>query len=199
MLGRTLDAQKPACIRSGAMAAPAGKMITGYTRSGRPIYGTEVGKQYRTDVAVRHTRATARKASLLDKLLKQAAQLHEATGVDVFEETAVKDIITTKGAIYHEKTRIENEGGSMDRYRELLREEAPLDSRFMKELNKALKAHAPVDSAESVRIGLAPDEEAEMDALDAELMGLMSGLKMAGGARRHRRTSRRHRKSQRRH
>jgi hypothetical protein len=171
------------------MATPAGKVITGYSRSGRPIYGTAVGSQYRSDVASRHTRATARKASLLDKLLTQAAQVREATGVDVFEETAVKDIMAAKGAIYDEKTRIENEAGSMERYRELLRDEAPLDSRFIKALSKALKERAP---AKSVIVGLAADEEAEVDALDAEIMGLLGGLKMGGGARR-RRTSRRHR------
>ncbi len=184
------------------MAAPASKVITGYSRSGRPIYGTAVGSQYRADVATRHTRATARKASLLDKLLTQAAQLREATGVDVFEETAVKDIMAAKGAIYDEKTRIENKAGSMERYRELLRDEAPLDSRFIKALSKALKERAPVPApvaaAKSVIVGLAADEEAEVDALDAEIMGLLGGLKMGGGARR-RRTSRRHRKSQRRH
>ena len=182
------------------MAAPADKVITGYSRSGRPIYGTAVGSQYRADVAMRHTRATARKASLLDKLLTQAAQLREATGVDILEEAAVKDIMATKGAIYAEKTLIENGSGSIERYRELLRDEAPLESRYIKALSKALKERAPasVAAAKSVIVGLAADEEAEVDELDAELMGLMGGLKMGGGARR-RRTSRRHRKSQRRH
>jgi hypothetical protein len=84
----------------------------------------------------------------------------------------------------------------MERYRELLRDEAPLDSRFIKALSKALKERAPVPApvaaAKSVIVGLAADEEAEVDALDAEIMGLLGGLKMGGGARR-RRTSRRHR------
>lgn len=170
------------------------------TRSGRVVKGTAVAEQYRADVAARHVRATARKASMMDKLLTQAAQLREATGIDALEDEVVKDIMGRKATIYGEKLRIENEGGSMGRYRELLRDEAPLDSRLIKALNKAIKERTPAVSAAIA--GLAADEEAEMDALDTELMGLMGGLKMAGGRRRtayRKRRSIHRRKTQRRH
>lgn len=180
-------------VESVEMSA-AGKLIIGYTKYGRPIFGTKEGTQYRTQVATSYSRAATRKESMLEKYA------NILTGQIIPEvETAREE----QGAIFDQITAYQNTPGKSpadEDYKKLKILYEIATNKYIRAMKTAVKKMVAASTTAAVA-PIADAEEADEDAAlaedDDELMGLFKNLKMGGGyrKRRQRRQSRRHRKS----
>jgi hypothetical protein len=169
-----------------------GKPIIGYTKYGRPIFGTKEGAQYRTQLATSYSRAATRKESILEKY------------VNLLTGQIIPDVETAReeqGAIFDQITAYQNTPGKSpadEDYKKLKILYEIATNKYIRAMKTAVKemvaasttaaAVATVDAEEAA-------EDAALEADDVELMGLFKNLKMGGGYRKSHRKSRKSRKS----
>jgi len=158
----------------------AGKPIIGYTKYGRPIFGTKEGAQYRTQLATSYSRAATRKESILEKY------------ANLLTGQIIPDVETAReeqGAIFDQITAYQNTPGKSpadEDYKKLKILYEIATNKYIRAMKTAVKEMVAASTTAAAVATVDAEEAAEDAALaadDDELMGLFKNLKMGGGYR----------------